>query len=317
MKATACAIGVMSAFVVQPAWAQAFPNEPVRLIAGAATGISGTSARLLTEPLRETWKQQVIVENRSGPGNVAAADAVAKAAPDGHTLLLCSIATHGISPVVYKKLPYDHIKDFAPISRIGSTPSVLVVQPSLPAKTVPEFIAYAKANPGKLQYGATGVGQSGHLAMELFRSMTSINVVFVATPSVSQEIAEGRMAAAFANLTDVPTLIKEGKVRAVAVTSRSRHPQLPDVPTVAESGMPAFEVSLWTGLCAPAAVPPSTLQRIHSDLVRILATPQTIKRFAAEGIEVSSTTPDQFLGFIRAENARWAKAAKQAGLQPE
>lgn len=321
MKTAVLAVAAtLSLASIGDARSQSYPSKPVRLVAGSAGSPSAIAGQNIAAPLSEMWKQPVIVENRAGAGNIPSAELVAKATPDGYTLLICSIATHGISPVLYKKLPYDHVKDFAPISRLGTVPNVLLVHPSVPAKSMNEFIAYAKANPGKIQYGATGVGQSGHLAMELFRSMAGINVVFVplgAGRPTLDELVAGRIKATFGNLPGVPALVKDGKVRALAVSSPKRHPQLPDVPTVAESGLPGFEVAVWSGLCAPAATPKPVLTKITADVAKVLGMPETQKRFAARGIDVAPLTPEKFAAFIKADNARWAKAAKEAGIQPQ
>lgn len=315
-----CCSALLIAFAAQVASGQSFPGKTVRIVAGNAGSPSDVAAQSIKGPLSEMWKQSVIVENRPGPGNIPSAELVAKSTPDGHTLLICSIATHGISPVLYKKLPYNHIKDFAPISKLGSAPNVLLVHPSFPAKSVKEFVAYVKANPGKVQYGALGVGQSGHMAMELFRSMAGINIVFVplgAERTALNEVLAGRIMTTFGNMPGVPALAKEGKVRALAVTSLKRNPNLPDVPTVAESGFPGFETSVWSGLCAPAATPKAALGKIHADVVKALNMPETKKAFTDKGIEPGSSTPEQLAAYIKADNAKWAKAAKSAGLEPQ
>lgn len=301
--------------------AQTYPSKPVRMLVGSNVG-SGPDAtiRAVAGPLSDMWKQQVVVENRPSPGGVAAAEIVAKATPDGHTLLMCSVATHGIGPVLNKKLPYDYIKDFTAISRIGAVPNALIVNPSLPAKSVKEFVAHAKTNPGKIQYGSSGVGNSPHLSMELFRSMAGINLVHVpAAPGrlAPQEVASGGVMAAFSNLPNVIPLAKTGKVRALAVTSAKRSAQLPEVPTMIESGFAGFEVTVWSGVCAPAGLPKTIVSKINADLGKVLSLPDTQKRFAEQGAEVTSSTPDQFAAFIKAEYARWAKAAKSAGVEPK
>jgi tripartite-type tricarboxylate transporter receptor subunit TctC len=312
---------VLSLAALGEAGAQAFPSKPVRLIVGSSVG-SGPDATIrgIAGPLGEMWKQQVVVENRPSPGGIAAAEIVAKATPDGHTLLMCSVGTHGIAPVLNKKLPYDHVKDFTPISRIGAVANGLIVNPSLPAKSVKEFVAHAKANPGKIQYGSSGVGNSPHLSMELFRSMAGINLVHVPVPpgqSAPQEVAGGRVMAAFSNMPNVIPLARSGKARALAVTSAKRNAQLPDVPTMIESGFAGFEVTVWSGVCGPARLPKAVVAKINADLGKVLGLPDTQKRFAEQGAEVTSSTPDQFAAFIKAENARWAKAAKSAGVEPK
>jgi len=301
--------------------AQAYPTKPVRLVvAGTPTGASGTAAAVVAPILSETWKQEVVVENRSSAGGIVGADIVAKATPDGYTLLACSIASHGIGPAVNKKLPYDHIKDFAPISRIGMLPNVLIVHPSVPAKSVKEFLAHAKANPGKIQYASSGVGNSPHLAMELLRSMTGINVVHMQVGrdrETNAEVMSGRAMAAFSNVTAVLPHAKAGKLRALGVTSAKRSPQLPDVPTFIESGVAGFEVTVWSGLCAPAAVPKATITKINGDVVKVLKMAETQKRLAERGVDAAPSSPGEFAAFIKSETARWAKVVKSAGIEPK
>ena len=301
--------------------AQAYPTKPVRLVvAGTPTGASGTAAAVVAPILSETWKQEVVVENRSSAGGIVGADIVAKATPDGYTLLACSIASHGIGPAVNKKLPYDHIKDFAPISRIGTLPNVLIVHPSVPAKSVKEFLAHAKANPGKIQYASSGVGNSPHLAMELLRSMTGINVVHMQVGrdrETNAEVMSGRAMAAFSNVTAVLPHAKAGKLRALGVTSAKRSPQLPDVPTFIESGVAGFEVTVWSGLCAPAAVPKATITKINGDVVKVLKMAETQKRLAERGVDAAPSSPGEFAAFIKSETARWAKVVKSAGIEPK
>jgi len=301
--------------------AQAYPTKPVRMVVGSNVG-SGPDAtiRAVAGPLSDMWKQQVVVENRPSPGGVAGAEIVAKAAPDGYTLLMCSIGTHGIGPVLRKKLPYDHIKDFTPIASIGAVANGLIVTPSLPAKSVKELVAHANANPGKLQYSSSGVGNSPHLSMEMFRSMAGIKLVHVPAPPGQlsfEEVASGRAAAAFSNMPNVLRMTKAGRVRVLAVTSAKRSPQLPDIPTMIESGFAGFEVTVWSGVCGPARVAKPVVSKINTDLGKVLAMPDTQKRYAEQGAEITSSTPQQFAAFIKAENARWAKAAKSAGVEPK
>ena len=321
MKASVIAVSVVLSLASPgEVRAQTFPSKPVRMIVGSSAG-SGPDAtiRAVAGPLSDMWKQQVVVENRPSPGGVAAAEIVAKAAPDGHTLLMCSLGTHGIGPVLNKKLPYNHIKDFTPISRIGSVPNGLIVHPSLPVKSVKEFVAHAKANPGKIQYGSSGVGNSPHLSMELFRSMAGINLVHVPAPPGRpsfEEVVGGRVMVAFSNMPNVIPLAKTGRARVLAVTSVKRSAQLPEVPTMIESGFAGFEVAVWSGVCAPAALPKPIISKINADLGKVLKMPDTQKRFVEQGAEATSSTPEQFAAFIKAENARWAKAARSAGVEP-
>ena len=307
--------------VAQMAGAQNFPTKPVRLlVGGGAGGAADTTARITGPKLGEIWRQQVVVDHRPTAGGIVAAGIVAKSAPDGHTLLICSVATHGIGPAVNKKLPYDHIKDFTPISRVGTVPNVLVVHPSVPAKSVKEFISYAKANPGKLQYPSSGAGNSPQLTMELLKVKTGINVAHVSiAPDVpaNDEVASGRVTANFGNVPGALPFAKAGKLRAVGVTSAKRHALFPDVPTFIESGVSDFEVTVWSGVCAPAAAPKATITKINGDLVKVLSTTEARKALAERGIDAASSTPEQFAAFIKSETARWAQAAKSAGIVPK
>lgn len=310
---------VVSMVSLAEAQAQPYPARPVRLILGSNVGSGPDSTlRVVAGPLGDMWKQQVVVENRPGPGGVAAAEIVAKSAPDGHTLLMCSIASHGIAPVLNKKLPYDYLKDFTPIARLGAVANGLLVSPSLPATTVKELVAHVKANPGKFQYASSGVGNSTHLSMELFKSMAGISLEHVAVPPgrlASEEVPAGRVLTAFGNMPNVIRQAKAGKVRALAVTSAKRNAQLPDVPTMIESGFAGFEVTVWSGVCAPAGLPQAIVGKINSDVAKVLSMPDTQKRYAEQGAETEPSTPEQFAAFIRAENVRWTKAAKSAGLE--
>jgi tripartite-type tricarboxylate transporter receptor subunit TctC len=319
MKALLHAVVVaVSVASVADVCAQGFPSKPVRIIVGSNVG-SGSDApmRIVAGPLGAMWKQQIVVENRVSAGGVVATEIVAKAAPDGHTLLVCSAGTHGISPVLNKKLPYDYVKDFTFISRLSATANALIVNPALPAKSVKEFVDYAKANPGKIQYGSSGVGYSPHLTMELLKSMAGINLIHASTSAISEEVTSGRVMAAFNNIPPAIPLAKAGRVRILAVTSPKRNAQLPDVPTMIESGFAGFEVIFWNGICGPAGVPKPIVSKINADLGKVLAMPETQKRFAEQGIDPTPSTPEQFAAFVRAENARWTKAAKSAGLEPQ
>jgi tripartite-type tricarboxylate transporter receptor subunit TctC len=300
------------------AHAQTYPIKPVRLIVGAGPGSAGdVPARVVAAKLSEFWGQQMVVENRPGAGLTIAADIASKATPDGYTLLLCGVALT-ISPALYKKLSYDLIRDFAPVSLLGTTPNVLVVHPSLPAKTVAEFVSYAKANPGKINYGSSGVGTTLHLSMEIFRSMAGIEVVHVPYKTVGLAAADlmgGQVVAMIDNLPTQLGAIKAGRVRALGVTSLKRAAQLPTVPTIAESGVPGFEVTVWLGVCAPAAVAKPIIAKLNADIVKALDAPDVQRSLADQGIEARSSTPEQLGALQRAEIARWAKAVKDSGAR--
>lgn len=258
-----------------------------------------------------------MVENRAGAGGNVGADHAAKAAPDGYTLLTCQVASHGVSPAVYQKLPYDHIRDFAPISLIGKTPNVLVVHPSVPVQSLREFIDYVRASPGKYNYASPGFGTSPQMTMELFKLTTGINLVHVPYKGGAPALADvmgGQVTGMFGNLPEQLAAIKGGKTRALAVSTLKRSPQLPDVPTVAESGFPDFEVTVWYGVCTQAAVPKPILAKLSATLLRTLNLPEMKARLAESTIDTSPTTPEEFAAFIRAETQKWARVVKDAGI---
>jgi len=303
-----------------PVHAQAYPGKPVRLVMGPpAGGPTDGVGRVVAVKLGEIWGQQVVIENRPGAGNTIATAIVAKAAPDGYTLLMCPISD-AVAPALNRKLSYDFMRDFAAIVHIGTTPNVFVVHPSVPARSVRDFIAYARANPGKLDYAATGIGQSGHLSFELLKTMTGINVVYVPYKTVGVAVTDllsGRVSAQITNLPAQVENIRVGKVRALGVTSARRSARVPDVPTIAESGVPGFEVTVWYGMCAPAAVPASIVSKVATDVLKVLAMPDARQRLADQGVDVEPMDSARFAAFIRAETAKWARVVKDAGIQPQ
>jgi len=310
IAATSCCAAV--------AHAQSYPVKPVRYVVAFAAGDApDIVARLVGDRLGKQWEQQVLVENRVGAGGTIAAAFVAKAPADGYTLFHCNIASNAIAPAIYLKLTYDALRDFEMVSRIGTTANVVVVHPSTPFKSIAEFIAFAKANPGKLSYGSGGVGASPHLSMELFKLNAGINIVHVpykgATPAATDLIG-GQIPAAIANLPSVLPLILAGKARALAVTSEKRAPPLPSVPTMIESGMPGYVVTAWYGMCTPAGTPPQVLNKLHADLTRTLQAPDVQQRLADLVIDVAPTSRDEFVAFVRSELERWARVVKDAGI---
>ena len=320
MKRIALIIACLSA-LASVASAQNYPQRPLRLIVPTAPG-GGTdfTGRLVAAKLSEALGQQVVVENRGGGGGSVGADNAAKATADGYTLLLGSIATHAVNPALYKKLPYDHLKDFAPVSLIGTVPNVLVVHPSVPAKSLAEFTAYAKANPGKINYGSSGVGSPPHLSMELLRSLTGINLVHVPYKGAGPALADllgGQVQAMCTSLAGQITYIKAGRVRALGVTTAKRNPQLPDVPTLVESGVPGYEVTIWYAVFAPVATPKPVVQRLNTEMVKLLNAPEMKERMALQGMDPSPSTPEELASFVRIETAKWAKAVKDSGATAE
>jgi tripartite-type tricarboxylate transporter receptor subunit TctC len=304
----------------QPAAAQpasAYPSKPVRLLMGpAAGGPTDAVGRVLATRLNEMWKQPVIVENRPGAGNTIATAAAARATPDGYTLLFCPISD-AVAPALYRKLPYDFFREIMPIAHVGTTPNIFVVPPSSPAKTMKDFIALAKANPGKLNYGGQGIGQSGHLSMELLRMMTGIDVVYIPYKSVGLVVTDlfaGRIDAQITNLPAHVENVRGGKLRALGVTSAKRSPRLPDVPAIAET-VPGFDVTVWYGVCAPTGVPKPIVDEIANDFAQALKTPDVQKRLDELGVEVRYLPPQPFAAYFKAEAAKWAKVIKAAKIE--
>ena len=304
-----------------PAAPSEYPNRPIRYIAASAPGgASDGIARTMGPALSEGLGVQVVVDNRPGAANTIGAEIAARAAPDGYTILGCNIASLAVSPALYKKLGYDPERDFAPIGLIASNPNVLTVHPSLPAATIPQFVALAKAHPGKLNYASAGVGTTPQLSMELFRMQTRIDIVHVPYKGAGLAVIDlmgGRIEAMFSTVPSVLSAVRGGKVRALGVTSQQRDPDLPEVPTIAESGLPGFEVISWQGLCAPAAVPQPVLARLRAALAAVLALPDTRKRLADQGFQPHPMTVEKFAAFARAERVKWGKLVKDIGIKPQ
>jgi len=315
---------LFAACLATPALAQAqstaYPVKPVRLILGPGPGsVADGLTRVIAAALSELWGQQVIVDNRPGAGNTIAPALVAKSPPDGYALHRCGVGD-AIAPALYKKLPYDHLRDFAILARIGLTPNILVIHPSVPATTLKEFIALARANPGKLEYGTTGVGSSPQLSFELFKSMTKTNIVFIPYKSAAlahTDLVGGRIAAQMSNLPNHIETVRTGKVRALGITTLKRSPRLPDVPTIAESGLPGYDVSSWYGVCAPIGVDKAIQNKIEADVLKLLAMPELRQRLVDLGVDVEPQNSADFAAFFRAETAKWIKTAREAGIVPQ
>jgi tripartite-type tricarboxylate transporter receptor subunit TctC len=298
--------------------AQAYPVKPVRYVVPFPAGASpDIVARLITERLSRTWGQQVLVDNRAGAGGTVGAAFAAKSPADGYTLFQCNIASSAIAESLYAKMPYDHHRDFAPLSRIGTTASILVVHPSMPMRSVQDFIAYAKAQPGKLSYGTSAAGTSPQLAMELLKLTAKIEVLHVAykgAPQALSDVIGGQIPCSMQTAPAVLPAIQSGRVRALAVTSLKRIAQLPSTPTMNETALPGFEVTSWYGLCAPAGTPTSVLDKVHADLTAVLRMPEIQQRFSDLVIDTAPTSREEFAQFIRSEAARWARVIREAGI---
>ena len=318
-RALVCAYAMLG-LCTPPASAQSdYPNKPIRMIVGYTPG-GGTdlAARYVAGGLSDLWGATVLVDNRPGAGGAVGTELTAKAAPDGYTIMLCTIGSHGITPARIK-LPYDHIKDFSFLSQIGSTPNLFMAHPAQPFKNAGDVVAFAKANPGKLSFGSSGVGASPHLSIELLKSMTGIDIVHVpykgAAPALADVIG-GQMPLSVGNLPGGPlTAVKSGRVRGIGVTSAKRSPRAPDVPTFAEGGVPGYDVSSWYGICAPAGLPKAVHAKLNAGLVKILSSPDMKQRMEDQGIDVMPSTSAEFVAFVKNETLKWAKVVKEAGLK--
>ncbi len=300
--------------------AETYPNKPVRFLVGfAAGGGADTASRLLANQLRELWGQEVVVDNRGGAGGVVAAELAAKAPPDGYTILNCGIS-HVLRPLLYKKLSFDSKADFAPISGLATFANLLLVRPASPFKTFDQFITYARANPGKLHYGSSGVAGSIHLTTELFKSMAGVDIVHIPYKGGGPAMIDllgGQIDVMFDNTTVQTGAVKAGSLRALGISSAQRNPQLPDVPTIAESGVPGFDVVAFYGVCAPAAVPVPILDKLNADVVAALNAPELKRRMAEQGIDPQPMSRADYAAFLDRETATWARVLKQAGIEPE
>ena len=285
-----------------------------------AGGPLDTVARLLGQKVAESTKQPVIVDNKPGAGGNIGADAVAKSAPDGYTILMGAVATHAINPTLYASIPYDPVKDFIAVTQVASTPNVLVVNPSVPASNVREFIAYAKAHPGKLNFGSGSTGSAGHLAGELFKTMAGVEMTHVpykgAAPAMNDLIG-GQIQLMFDNLASALGQVRAGRVRALAVTTARRTALAPDLPTIAESGLPGFDINTWFGIFVPANTPREMVDRLHAEFTRALAAPDVREKVLSLGAEPVGSTPAEFAAYIRAEAEKYARVIKASGAKAD
>ena len=316
----AIVLAIASGAAPSTSTAQGYPNKAVRMVvpfpAGGSTDIVG---RTVAQKLSEMWGQPVVVDNRPGGGTSIGTDAVAKAAPDGYTLLVTP-APFTINPSLLAKLPYDALTDFAPITLINTTPLVLVVNPGVPAKSVKELIALAKARPGKLNFGSSTIGGSNHLAGELFNAMAGVQLVHIPYKGNAPALIDlvgGHIDLIFNGVTSALPLIKGGKLRALAVTSLQRSGALPEMPTLDETALKGFEAVAWNGLSAPAHTPREVIARVNADVIRIVSSPELKERLKAEGSDPVGNTPEQYAAFLRSEVAKWARVIKFAGVKAE
>ncbi len=299
--------------------AQTYPTKPIRLVVPfPAGGTTDILAREVGQRLSASLGQPVVIDNRPGAAGNIGTELVAKSAPDGYTLLMCTVSTHAINPNLYAKLPYDHVADFAPVILVASVPNVLEVTPTLPVNSVADLIKLAKDKPGQINFASSGSGTSIHLSGELFKTMAGVDMTHVpyrgSAPALTDLIA-GQVQVMFDNLPSSLPQIKAGKLRAIAVTSAQRAPALPNVPTIAESGLPGFEATSWFGVVAPAGTPPAIVARINADLNEWLQSPDAKEKLLAQGAAAGGGSPEQFAAFIQAETEKWAKVVKSSGAK--
>lgn len=301
--------------------AQNYPTKPIRLIVPfPAGGVADFLARTIAQKLTERLGQQVVVDNRPGAGGNIGMEMAARAAPDGYTLATGSAGNLAINPTLYSKLPYDAIKDFAPISMGASFPNILVVHPSVPAKSIKELIVLAKSEQGQLNYASAGVGTPNHLAAELFKSMAGVNMVHVpykGAPPAVYDLVGGQVSLMFSPLPLALPHIKTGRLRALGVTSTNRLAGLREVPTVAESGLPGYEAIAWNGIVAPAATPKEIITKLNAEIVRILNMSDVKERISADGSVPMSSTPEEFAAFVKTELVKWGKVIKASGARAD
>jgi tripartite-type tricarboxylate transporter receptor subunit TctC len=302
------------------ALAQTYPVKPVRVVVASSAG-GGTDivARIIAPELSKRLGQQVVIDNRPGAGNMIGIEIAAKSPPDGYTLLM-GVSTLAINSALYKKVPYDPVKDFAPITQVISSASLIVVHPSVPVKTVKELLAFARARPGQMNYASAGTGTYPHMTMELFLSMGKLKMVHIpykgTGPAMIDMLAGHTSVMAATILTGMPQ-IRAGRLRPLGISSAARSAVVPEIPTIAEAGLPGFESVQWYGLLAPAQTPKEIVTRLHAEMTRILQQPDIKERFAGDGADPVGNTPEQFARYIQTELVKWAKVAREAGIKPE
>jgi tripartite-type tricarboxylate transporter receptor subunit TctC len=321
MRTVIAGLAAFAALCVAPAFGQGYPNKPIRILIAQAPGsATDVISRVVGNRLSEALGQPIVIEARPGAGGAVGTEAAARSAADGYTLFMGNNSTHGSNPAVYPKLPYDAVKDFAPISFVASVPYVLVVEPSLPASSVQELIAFARSRPGKMNYASAGNGSTHQFCAELLKSTAGIDMVHIpykgSPPGIAALLA-GEVSLMFANLTDIGAQIRSGRVKPLAVTTLKRAELLPNVPTMVEAGVQDFEITSWFGLLAPAATPAPVVARLNAEMVKVLAREDVKSTLGAQGLNVSSSSPEQFAAHIKSEIARFTRIARTAGIKAE
>lgn len=320
MRLVLSALCVLTALPISVLAQESYPSRTVRMVVSTAAGAANDlQARTIAQELSARWGRPVVVENRVGAGTVIGNDAVAKAPADGYTLLMTPSAL-AIGPATYKKLPYDVTRDFAPVTQTVVLPNVMVLHPSLPARSVKQFIAMAKARPGEILFASSGIGTNAHLAMEHFASMAQIRLIHVpykGGAASDTALAGGEVAVKAASVSQAMPYVRSGRLHALGVTSSRRLASEPDMPTIAEAGLPGYEAVAWHALLAPAKTPQYIVDKLYRDVSTIVRAPGIKQRFAAEGSEVVASSPQEFAAFLSSEIVKWTKVAKAAGIQPE
>ncbi len=313
---------VAAALVLCTSVAQAqtnYPEQTVRILIGFPAGTApDVTARAISDRMAAGLGKPVVIENISGAGGNIACDKVAKSAPDGYTLVMCGNGSLVAAPSLYDKLPFDPLKDLAPITQVFIASNIVVVHPDVPVKTVAELVALAKAKPGELTYGNVGTGTSQHLAAELFKAMAKVDIRSVpyrGTTALVPDLLAGRISVGFANIVNMLPLVKDGKLRPIAVTSRNRSALVPELPTIAEFGFPGYEAVPWFGLMAPAGTPQPIIDRLHAEAVKALSVPEVRRSLEIQGLEVVGGTPAEFTAVMKKETPYWAKVIKEAGIK--
>ena len=317
----AFSLAVFALLAAAPALGQDYPSRPIRMIVpfSAGAGVVDIMARQVGQNLSTAVGQPVLIENRPGAGGVSGTEVASKAAPDGYTLLMTNVSLV-VGAFLYSSLPYDALRDFAPVTMVNSAPLLLAVNPALPVTSVKELIAYSKAHPGQLNYGSGGVGSTPHLCVELFKSMSGLDAVHVPYKGGAPALADlvgGQLSFMIENMPGTMPFVRSGKLRALAISSARRSPLAPDLPTIAESGVPGYEVIGWNGLFVPKATPPAIIAKLQTEVAKVLRSPEVKQRLETLGAEPVGSTPEEFGKFFRDDMARWGKIIKEKGIRSE
>ena len=320
-RVIAAILTVAGLVAAQVVCAQQYPAKPIRIVVPFPPGgFSDVFARIIGAKMNESWGQQIVVDNRAGAGGNIGADIVAKSPPDGYALVMGTIGTHAINATLFSRLPYDPVRDFSAVALVVGADGLLVVHPSLPARSVRELIALVRARPGELTYASAGAGTTSHLAGELFKSMTTGDITHIPykgnAPAITDLLA-GQTAMLFATLPTVLPQVQAQKLRGLAVLGLARSPAIPEMPTLAESGLKGFEVNNWTGVFAPAGTPAAIVGKLNAEIIRIMQLPDVQARLPREGLSFSVTTPQQFSDFVKAEKEKWGRLVKAVGAKAD